>query len=322
MKHTRLSRLIRRSHLAGLLLLTSFSVHAEENLWLYTKGTDTRPKGSFELKISDIARIGKSSGDYVFHDIRPEFEYGITDRLTIGFELMLFDHNYSVDDPDLNPMYETQEAEGGRFNKTQYAGYEFSLKYNVLSPYKDALGLSLALGFEKRERYRLDGADINQDSFVTTVLLQKNWLDNTLSWATNIKTEFERRKSPGILEEEIAFDISTGISYRFAPKHFIGLEYRRQQDHLSPFDTEIGAYEEPSLQPSEFDFTNFRVGTRHQYGDYLGPTYHYAEKNWWITTGILWQVSGGGSEFAYVKKGKSYDEHEKIHVGLFYGYEF
>ena len=198
----------------SILLLASVSVQAEENLWIYTKGTDTRPKGSFELKISDIARIGKSSGDYAFHDIRPEFEYGVTNRLTVGFELMLFDHYYSVDDPDLNPMYETQQEAGGRFNKTQYAGYELSLKYNVLSPYKDALGVSLGLGYEKRNRYRLDGASINQDSFIVHVFLQENWLDNTLALAANIKTEFERRHSPGVLEEEIAFDISLGLAYR------------------------------------------------------------------------------------------------------------
>ena len=105
------------NHGIAILLLASVPAHAEENLRIYTKGTVTRPKGSFELKISDIARIGKSSGDYAFHDIRPEFEYGITDRLTVGFELMLFDHDYSVDDPELNPMYETQQEHGGRFDQ-------------------------------------------------------------------------------------------------------------------------------------------------------------------------------------------------------------
>ena len=35
------------------------------------------------------------------------------------------------------------------------------------------LGLSLGLGYEKREKYRLDGADINQDSFVTTLTAAK-----------------------------------------------------------------------------------------------------------------------------------------------------
>ena len=51
--------------------LAAGPVMAEENLWVYTKGTDTRPKGSFEFKLSDTIRVGKHSGDYVFHDIRP-----------------------------------------------------------------------------------------------------------------------------------------------------------------------------------------------------------------------------------------------------------
>ncbi len=318
------------SGLAGVLgggvlllnILVSSSVQAEENLWVYTKGTDTRPKGSVEIKLSDIIRIGKDSGDYRFHDIRPSIEYGVTDKLTIGAEVLFFDHSYSVDDPELNPMYETQESVGGKFNETQYAGYEVAAKYNVLSPYKDIIGLSFRLGFEDRRRYRLDGADIDQESYTATIFLQKNWIDDKLVLAINTKMELERRKSPGILEEEIAFDMSAGLSYRIAPKHFIGFEYRRQEDHLSPFNTETGQYDEPSLTPSEFDFTDFKVGTRHQYGEYVGPTYHYAEKSWWFTGGVLFQISGGGSEFAYVKDGKNFDEHEKIHVGLFMGYEF
>lgn len=295
---------------------------AEENLWLYTKGTDTRPQGSYELKFTDIVRIGKDSGDYTFHDIRPEIEYGITDRLTIGAELMLFKHDYSVDDPDLNPMYETQGGAGQKFSDFQYAGYEIAMKYNILSPYKDPIGLSVGLGFEDRDKYRLDGADIDQQSYVATVLLQKNWIDNRLTFAFNGKTEFERRKSEGVLEEEIAFDMSAGISYRIFPKHFIGLEFRRQQDHLSPYNTVDDQYDDPSLKPSEFDLTDWAIGSRHQYGQYIGPTYHYAEKDWWITTGLLFQINGGGSQHAYNKDGKNFDEHEEMHAGFIFGYNF
>tara|TARA_B100001564_G_C20077860_1_gene419166 strand:- start:33 stop:314 length:282 start_codon:yes stop_codon:yes gene_type:complete len=86
------NRALLGSTLLGLAY--AFPAAAEENLWLYTKATDTRPEGSFELKLTDIIREGKDSGDYTFHDIRPEIEYGITDRLTVGAELMFFDHNY------------------------------------------------------------------------------------------------------------------------------------------------------------------------------------------------------------------------------------
>ena len=171
---------------------------------------------------------------------------------------MLFDHDYSVDDPELNPMYETQQEHGGRFDKTQYAGYELSVKYNVLSPYKDALGLSLGLGYEKREKNTDSMALISIKTPLSPHLLQKNWLDNTLSWVTNIKTEFERRHSPGVLEEEIAFDISMGLRTDLCKTlYWVGVTpTARSSESLN---TETGEYDEPSLQPSEFDLTTSRT---------------------------------------------------------------
>jgi hypothetical protein len=308
-------------------------VHAEENLWLYTKGTDTRPEGSTELKISNTTRIGKNGGDYVFHDIRPEIEYGFTDRLTIGAELMIFDHDYSVSS-STNPMHETQGGDNGRFKKTQVGGYEISAKYNWLSPYKDVLGVSFGLGYEKRSKYRLDGADISQHAFVGTIFLQKNWLDDTLVWAFNSKTELELRHSESqneedstkwdrVMEKEISLDFSTGISYRVAPKHFVGFEMRHQSDYLNPNDsTQPGDHEDHDLKESDFGLAYLKLGSQHQNGLYMGPTYHFAEKNWWVTVGALMQVAGGGSEHADVRDGKNWDEHERFHLGVSYGYEF
>ena len=47
------------SALLGLFMtsLCATGVIAEENLWVYTKGTDTRPEGSYELKLSNISRM-------------------------------------------------------------------------------------------------------------------------------------------------------------------------------------------------------------------------------------------------------------------------
>ena len=83
--------------LSALVLAASLntSVKADENLWMYTKGTDTRPKDSWEVKLSSISHLGKGVGDYAFHDIRPEVEYGITDKLTVYGEFMIFHHDYS-----------------------------------------------------------------------------------------------------------------------------------------------------------------------------------------------------------------------------------
>jgi hypothetical protein len=307
-----------------LLLLTVLvvgvprSAEADESLWVYARGSDTLPAGAWEGKIATITRLDKDSGDYRFVDVRPEIEFGVTDRLTLSLEVLLFDHDYSVEDPDLEPMFSTQGGEGATFDDTQYAGFEVAGKYNVWSPYKDPLGIAVALGYERRVRYRLDGASIDQDSFTVTGYFQKNWLDDTLVLAVTPKIEFERRKSPGVLEEEIAFDAAVGIAYRFVPNWYAGLEFRHQSDYLNP--QEDGVFN-PELRRSSFDLGDFRIGSQHQRGNYLGPVVHYGGQRWWGTAGLLWQVAGGGSPFSYSRNGRNFDEHEKVHVGIALGVE-
>ncbi len=308
-----------RTRLWAVLAMTLPSLAmADENLWIYARGSDTLPKGKWELKVSDVMRLGKNSGDYTFNDIRPEVEFGATDRLTLSAEVLIFNHDYSVDDENLNPMFESQGGLGETFSDTQYAGFELSGKYNLLSAYKDAMGVAIGLGYERREKYRLDGADIDQDSITVTGYFQKNWLDDTLVLAITPKIEFERRKSPGVLEEEIALDAAAGISWRFRPNWYAGLEYRHQSDYLNP---QIDGEFNPELERSSFDLTDFRVGSQHQRGNYLGPVFHYADERWWGTAGILWQVRGGGSQFSYSRNHRNFDEHEKRHIGLTVGFE-
>lgn len=301
----------------GMLMLgVSTMPQAGENAWLYAKGTDTRPEGSVELKLSDRVKVGKHSGHYVAQDIRTEIEYGVTDKLTIGAGLVFFDFNYSLKNPDIEPMFSTQGGEGGRFDDFQFAGYEVALKYNILSPYQDFLGLSVGLAYEHRDKYRLDGANIDQDSITTTLFLQKDFLDDTLIFVLNPKAEFERRKSPDVLEEEISLELMAAVSYRFMPRWSVGLEFRHQSDYLSV--QENGEFEE-GISRSSFDLSDFRLGGQYQRGNYLGPTLHYAQQRWWATTGVLFQIDGQGG---FHEDGKNYDEHEEYHAGITFGYEF
>lgn len=319
---------------SAMLGLMATSAVAGENLWVYAKGTDVRPQGSYEFKLHDTIRLDKNAGDhYTFHDIHPEIEYGITDKLTVAAEVVIFRHDYDVgSEAEGGPCPMCEAGDGtGKLKKTQFAGYELSMKYNVLSPYKDYIGLSFGLGYERRDKYRLDGGDIDQDSFVALALLQKDLLDDTLVTVLNIKTEFERRKAGSVVEDELSLEIMAGISYRVAPKWFVGLEFRHQSDYLNPQDkaeagnTADGFDSEGytlGLQKSNFDLSDFRIGSQHQNGNYFGPTAHFAEQKWWVTTGVLWQISGGGSEHADVRNGRNWDEHEKMHIGFTYGYEF
>ncbi len=315
----RRQRLFRNAALILAFGSASAPASADEYFWVYARGSDTLPKGATEIKLADVSRLDKDSGDYTFHDLRTELEYGVTDRLSIFAEAAIFRHDYSVDDPELNPMFESQGGAGQRFRDTQFAGYEVGLKYNVLSNYKSPIGLALGLAYERRDRYRLDGSSIDQDSFEVSAYLQKNFLDDTLMFALTPRIEFERRKSPGVLEEEIAFSLAAGMSYRVRPNLYLGLEFRHQSDYLNP--QEDGEFN-PELNRSSFDLFDLRVGSQHQRGNYFGPTAHFAMKEWWLTGGILWQVRGGGSPFSYSRNQRNFDEHEKVHLGLAVGYEF
>lgn len=151
------------------------------------------------------------------------------------------------------------------------------------------------------------------------IFIQKNFIDNRLTLAFTGKVEFEHRKSPDVLEEEIAFEGSVGIAYRFSPKCFIGWEVRYQADFLNPQE---GREFDPDLEPSSWDFSDIRLGSNHQYAFYTGPSIHYAEEGWWITVGLLHQFHGDGSRHAYNKDGRNYDEHERFHLGTSIGFEF
>lgn len=290
--------------------------HADESLWIYTKGAETLPKGATEVKAAVISKRGKAQSNYVFNEVKLEVEHGFTDRLTGYAELVIYDHNYSTTNPDLQPLFDTQGGAGGRFNKTQIGGIDLGVKYNILSPYKDPIGLAVSVEWDHRFKYRIDGAKINQDEVDLTLHLQKNLFNDQLILAFSPKIEWEHRLSPGIIEKEMALDISAGASYRAAPNLYIGGEFRHQSDYLSPYDTVAQEYD-PNLSPSKFPF---KFGSQYQNGNYLGPTVHYANKKWWATAGALWQISGGG-KFAINQGGLNVDEHEKVHIGLTFGLE-
>ena len=299
----------------GLLTLPD-TARADESLWIYTKGAETLPQGKTELKASVISKRGKSDSDYAFNDIRFEVEHGLTNRLTTYGELVVYNHDYSTTNPDLQPLFDTQGGTGGRFRKTSIAGIDVGLKYNILSPYKDPIGLAASVEYDHRFKYRIDGASIKQNEVDLVIHFQKNFLNNQLVFAVTPKIEWEDRRSPGIIEKEISIDVAAGLSYRVAPRWYVGAEFRHQSDYLSPYDTVTQRYD-PNLRPSKLPF---KFGSQYQNGNYGGPVVHYATQKWWATVGVLWQFSGGG-EFAFNRNGLNVDEHEKVNLALTIGLE-
>jgi len=299
----------------GIIALPAVA-QADESLWIYAKGAETLPRGRTEVKASVVSRRGKAESDYVFNDIRFEAERGITNRLTGYVELVAYNHDYSTTNPDLQPLFDTQGGAGGRFRKTSVAGVDVGLKYNILSPYKDPIGLAVSVEYDRRFKYRIDGASIDQDEVDLVLHFQKNFLSNQLVFVFTPKIEWENRRSPGIIEREISLDIAAGVSYRVAPRWNVGAEFRHQSDYLSPYDTETQSFD-PNLRPSKLPF---KFGSQYQNGNYVGPVVHYASQKWWATAGALFQVAGGG-KFAFNRDGLNVDEHERVNLALSLGFE-
>ena len=235
----------------SVCLLFGFGeARADENLWGYLYGADTLPKGGTELYNWLTLRASKGKGTYRGWDEMLELEHGFTDRFQASFYLKGRSHQISggalEDDPD------RKVSRGLEFN-----GVNFAFKYNVLSVYKDLFGLSLYLEPSYSRIDRVSGERMDQFGLESKIILQKNFFDDQLALGYNftLEPEWAKFKSSGERESELEVEHTVGMSYRFAPKWFAGLEGR--------YHTEYPEFKGP--QEGAF---------------FLGPNVHYAAEKW------------------------------------------
>jgi hypothetical protein len=266
-------RLLAATIIAG----SSLGAQAGESLLNYVTGTDTQPEGSWEFIQWVTQRSDKGAGSYTARDYRTEVEYGFSDR----FSAALYINGQSIDTSGLRvDAYIPQDVSYGY----KYSGISAAFKYNILSPYKDGLGLSLYFEPSLGTRDPHSGLNKKTVSFETKLLLQKNFLDDTLNWMTNIGLEATYAKRdpvsnlppgydwPVVPEMEIEPSFATGVSYRFAPRWYVGAEAQYQIE----YETEVGV---------------------ERWSWFAGPTIHYGTKDWWATLTWFKQIKGGGEAF-------------------------
>lgn len=235
---------------------------ADENLWGYLYGVDTLPKGGTEIYNWLTLRTGKGKGTYRGWDEMLELEHGFTDQFQASFYLKGRSHRIAggalEDDPD-------RKLAGG----LDFNGVNLAFKYNLLSVYKDLFGLSLYLEPSYSRIDKISGERMNQFGLENKIILQKNFFDDQLALGYNLtlEPEWSKFKATGEHEKELELEHTFGISYRFAPKWFVGLEGRYHAEY-------------PELKgPQEGAF-------------FLGPNIHYAAEKWWFTFTFLPQLAG------------------------------
>jgi len=278
-----LARLVQLALAALLLAFAAPRAAADENLLGYAYGSETLPRGHWELYQWITHRTGKESGTYRATDYYTELEYGLTDRLQASLYLTAAHYKIrnvpELDDRDL----------------TGFSGARLAFKYALTSPYKDGYGLALYVEPEFESIHKVPGDRIREYALETKLIFQKNFLGDTLFYIANLTVEPEIAHEHGEVNHELALEFSHGISYRVAPGWFVGLENR--------WHTE---YEPISLS----HWTH--------YAGFLGPTLHYGAKSWWATLTWLPQVTG----WPATRHGLTLDEHEKNEFRLKVGFNF
>ncbi len=253
------------------------TANAGENLFGFVQGAETLPEGAFELYQIVTVRDDKDQGTYRGYNYETELEYGVSNRLSASgsFKMMSLETNGLIIDG-----YLPKEEDFGF--KPQ--GIEGSLKYMFLSPALDDIGLTAKLSFDYDWLDVHSGQDKDTYSVELMGIAQKFMLEGELIWSTNAGFEatyadraeianlpegFEWPTDP---EMEIELKVGTGISYRFAPSWFIGVEAFYETE----FETEVG---------------------QERWSFFAGPSLHYGSQTWWATATWLPQLSGGGEQY-------------------------
>jgi uncharacterized protein DUF6662 len=235
---------------------------ADENLWGYLYGADTLPKGGTEIYNWLTLRTGKGKGTYRGWDEMLELEHGFTDRFQASFYLKGRSHRIAG-----GALEEDEDRNLSR--SLDFNGVNVAFKYNLLSPYKDLFGLSLYLEPSYSRIDRVSGERMDQFGLEQKLILQKNFFDDQLALGYNftLEPEWSKFKSSGERERELEVEHTFGISYRFAPRWFAGLEGRYHAEYPEFKGPQEGAF-------------------------FVGPNIHYAAEKWWFTFTFLPQVAG------------------------------
>ena len=276
---------------AGLLALAlvagaNSTAHADENLFGFIRGAETLPKGHFDFYQTVTLRTSKDVGVYRGWDFDTEVEYGFTDKLQGGLAVVnRYIYNKGVDD--------LEDA-----NHFTFGGFEGNLKYRLLSPFKDGIGLALRLETGWLLHDEVGGLLEHEIYVAPDIILQKNFLDDTLITELNFGGEWAWGKDPAEqYYKEWSMQGGVGISYRFAPNWFIGVEgHARSEWPL-------------------FNFNQFEHVTV-----YAGPALHYGTERWWATLSYNYQVWGHGVD--EVSRSSTFAEETRHVVRFKVGFNF
>jgi hypothetical protein len=271
--------------LIGFLAAAALTVlprlaHADDQPFVTIYTTDLEAQHAKEIEQNIVWRTGHANE--AFNEIlsRTELEYGVTDYFQSSIYL---NYDWAQTHPHSPPSpVETQTV-------LSTSG-EFILR--LLNPYFDPVGLALYVeptyGAKERE-------------LETKLLLQKNFLNDTLRTALNLNFEDRWEKNAiGHFDKASALEVDLGASYNITPDLSLGLEF----DNEHAFAGEILGGN-ASEEADSF---------------YLGPTIQFIALPWAVNFAVQHQLpiatNPTGAAGAVVNGFTAGDEHFRAFLRL------
>jgi hypothetical protein len=121
----------------------------------------------------------------------------------------------------------------------------------LLNPYTDPIGFGL---------YLEPAFGPNVRELEVKALFQKNFFGDRLIAAANVTFETEHEEHEGEVEKASMIDLVVGASYRVADNWMAGIEFRNHRE-----------------------FQGYWLNHPEHSAYFLGPTLHYATKDFWVT---------------------------------------
>lgn len=263
--------------------------------WIYT--LDLQPKGTWEFEQKLQLNRGHDQGHFDLWQARTEVEYGVTNDFQLAGYLNTshVDAHGNYADGSTGGWLVPSSAGTDRYKKTRVDGVSLEGIWRVTNPVVDPIGLG----------FYLEGTTGPiKDEVEGRILLQKNFLDDRLVWATNIHASMEKVKFDSAeIGRESMIDLLMGFTYRFANNWTAGWEWRHHND-----------------------FDGYHYDNRTQRADFMGPNVHFATKDWWVTAAWRYQIGGtcwapGDAECSPLKK-MVWDSHSRNEYMLKFGMPF
>lgn len=281
--------------LAGFAFVAAAPAHAGGPTFGYVYTADTEEKGETEVSLWATDRHGKGRSHYDARDYRLEVERGVTDRFQVSSYANFAGHSIRGLDGEFEPVHRDFAFQG--------ASAEFI--YQLQAPTKGRVGFALYAEPGWSRIQKVSGEKATEYEMELKAIAQKDFSNDRLVWATNLtlEPEWERERheagdslAESVWEKELNIEVATGLSYRVAPKIWLGAEARYH-----------------SVYPNWTDGLH-----RENYAVYAGPSLNFNAGEWSATAAWLPQVFGSPSPRGSLE----FHDHERQELRLKLSHEF